>query len=81
MVRKTSSVTLTRTAPAGMTVGYPADGTSSGLNSGPALGVGLEDYAAVRLDATALKAGTYTATVKATWDGGSLTDDLKVVVA
>ncbi|GIJ54917.1 hypothetical protein [Virgisporangium aurantiacum] len=105
VVQKTSSVTLTRTAPAwtqisylgrksgvtnfrvtvtapaGMTVVYPADGTSSGLNGGPVLGVGVEDYAAVRLDATALKAGTYTATVKATWDGGSSTDDLKIVVA
>lgn len=71
---------VTVTPPAGMAVVYPADGTSSGLNTGTALGVGVEDYAAVRLDATGLKAGTYTARVKATWDGGSSTEDLRIVV-
>lgn len=72
---------VTVTPPTGMTVVYPADGASSGLNTGSLLGVGLEDYAAVRLDATGVKAGTYTATVKATWDGGgSLSNDLKIVV-
>lgn len=71
---------VTLTPPAGMTVVYPGDGRSSGLNTGPLLGVGLEDYAAVRLDATGMKAGTYTATVSAAWDGGSSTGDLRIVV-
>jgi hypothetical protein len=73
---------VTVTPPAGVTVVYPGDGSSSGLSTGTALGVGVEDYAAVRLDATGVKAGSYTATVRATWDGGgSSTGDLRIVVA
>lgn len=68
------------TAPSGLSVTYPGDGTSAGLNLAPTLAVGTDDYVSVRLDASGLSAGTYKVPVHATYTGGTFDDDLTVVV-
>ena len=51
---------LTASGPVGLTIGYPADGTSSGLGAGADLQGGDTDATWVRLDASQLAPGTYT---------------------
>ncbi|MFI5494213.1 hypothetical protein [Actinoplanes sp. NPDC051859] len=67
-------------APSGLTVTYPGDGTSAGLNNAPTLPVGDDDYAAVRLDAGRLGIGIHIIPVSATWTGGSYNGLLTLVV-
>jgi hypothetical protein len=72
---------VTVTPPSGITVIYPGEAKASGLSRDSKLAVAGEDYAAVRLDATAAKPGTYTMPVKAVWTGnGSWTGTVSVVV-
>lgn len=68
------------TAPSGLGVTYPGDGTTAGLNLAPALEVGSDDYVSVRLDTSKMAAGTYTVPITATYTGGSYTGSLSLVV-
>lgn len=67
-------------APRGFEVVYPKDGSSSGLEDGSRLPVEASDRAAVRLDALDSKPGTYDLPVTATWQGGSWSGTVQVVV-
>ena len=58
---------VTAAGPSGLTIGYPADGTSSGLEGGAALHGGDTDVAGMRLDASKLAPGTYALTVTASY--------------
>ncbi|MBG0831822.1 hypothetical protein HS041_29325 [Planomonospora sp. ID67723] len=71
---------LTLTAPRGLEVIYPDEKTSAGLHTGNALAVAREDFAAVRLDASGLAAGTYAVPVHVTYTGGSYDGELTVTV-
>jgi hypothetical protein len=57
---------VTLAPPAGMTVSYPGDASSAGVNGAPTLAVGQDDYVAVRLDASGLATGVYQVPVTAT---------------
>lgn len=71
---------VTLTPPAGMTVVYPADGTSAGLAGGPALPVAEDDHVSVRLDVSGMTPGVYQVPVKAAYTGGTYTGTLSVTV-
>jgi hypothetical protein len=71
---------VTLSPPAGLTVAYPGDAATAGLNAGTALPVGQDDYVAVRLDASGLTPGAYQVPVKATFTGGSFDGRLTVTV-
>ncbi|GII24811.1 hypothetical protein [Planosporangium mesophilum] len=75
-----SNFRVTLTPPAGLSVAYPGDATSSGLNRLGTLPVGQDDFTAVRFDASKLAAGTYNVPVKATWTGGSYDGSITVTV-
>jgi hypothetical protein len=62
---------LTVTPPAGATVTYPNDGTSSGFNGNADLAVGETDYASVRIDTGTLKPGSYTLGLDLAYGNGS----------
>lgn len=66
--------------PAGLSVSYPGEGTSAGLNSHVDLPVAEDDYVAVRLDTHGLAPGDYRVPVKATYTGGSFDGELTVTV-
>ncbi|GAA3447742.1 hypothetical protein [Planomonospora venezuelensis] len=75
-----SDFRLTLTAPQGLEVVYPGERTSAGLHTGSTLAVAREDYAAVRLDASGLAAGTYRVPVRATYTGGGYDGELTLTV-
>lgn len=67
-----NGVTMTvGTLPPGLQIAYPGDKASAGLNGGSTLVGGTTDYAAVRLDASGLKAGTYALPVTLSYMGAS----------
>ncbi|MET8152806.1 hypothetical protein ACIBSW_09295 [Actinoplanes sp. NPDC049668] len=70
---------VTLTPPAGLSVVYPGDRDSAGLDGGSTLPVGQDDFVRVRLDATAWNQPADTTVrvpVKATYDGGSFTGSI-----
>jgi hypothetical protein len=67
-------------APAGLSVVYPGEKTSAGLNLSTSLAVGHDDFVAVRFDAADLAPGSYDVPVRATYAGGTFTGTLKLVV-
>jgi len=71
---------VTLTPPAGLTVTYPGDATSAGLNGVATLPVGEDDFVAVRLDASGLAPGVYEIPVKATYTAGTFDGHLTVTV-
>ena len=71
---------VTLSPPKGLTVAYPGDATSAGLNGVPTLPVAEDDHVAVRLDATNLPIGVYLVPLKATYTGGSFDGVLTVTV-
>ena len=54
-----TDVHLTATPPAGATVIYPNDGSSSGLAADSTLSVGETDHASFKIDTGTLAAGSY----------------------
>jgi hypothetical protein len=62
---------LTATPPAGATVTYPNNGTSSGLAANADLAVGQTDYASFKIDTGSLKPGSYTVGVDLAYGNGS----------
>lgn len=77
----TGDFRVTLTPPVGLSVTYPGEGTSTGLDAHAALPVAREDFAAVRLDASALAPGSYQVPVRATYAGGTFAGQLTVVVS
>ncbi len=71
---------VTLTPPTGLTVTYPGDATSAGLNGAATLPVGEDDFVAVRLDASGLAPGAYQVPVRATYTAGSFDGQLTVTV-
>jgi hypothetical protein len=69
------------TPPSGMTVTYPGSAPAAGLNSGAALPVGYEDYAAVHLDATGMRTGTYTVPITVTSGAGTAAGSVQLTVS
>ncbi|MGE6955103.1 hypothetical protein [Staphylococcus capitis] len=69
------------TPPKGITVTYPGDGQSAGLNAADTLAVGYDDQASVRLDASGAEPGTYTVPMTVTNGLGSSTGNLTVTVS
>jgi hypothetical protein len=66
--------------PAGMTVAYPGDATSAGLNGSPTLPVAREDFVAVNIDPAGLGPGVYPVPLHATYTGGVYDGTLAVTV-
>jgi hypothetical protein len=64
-----TDVRVTVGGPAGLVVGYPADGAFSGLDADALLLAGESDRSGVRLDASALPPGTYPLTVTVAYTG------------
>lgn len=54
-----NSFTVTVSAPNGITVTYPSNGSSSSLNGGTALFNGIPDFVAFHIDASGVSPGTY----------------------
>ncbi|MEV1289722.1 hypothetical protein [Micromonospora sp. NPDC049679] len=71
---------VTLSPPAGLTLTYPSDATSAGLQSLAGLPVAREDHVSVRLDAGGLAPGDYQVPVHATYTGGSYDGKLTVTV-
>jgi len=65
-----TSLRATLSAPAGITVAYPAGVTSAGLSQGSTLGVGTTDYFAFQLTVGAIAPGSYSVTLTMSWGGG-----------
>jgi hypothetical protein len=71
---------VTLAPPAGMTVVYPGDAASAGLNGTPTLPVAREDFVAVNIDAGGLDPGVYPVPLHATYTGGAYDGQLAVTV-
>lgn len=78
--RELAHFLVTLTPLDGLTVAYPNDGPSSGLDGGTSLTTGADDFASVRIDAAGMRPGVYNMAVHADYTGGTYDGFLTVVV-
>lgn len=66
-----NNFTVTVSAPTGIIVTYPSNGSTSGLNGGTSLFNGIPDFVAFHIDASGVPPGTYPLTLNESFDTSS----------
>lgn len=78
--RELAHFLVTLTPLDGLSVAYPKDAKSSGLDGGTSLTPDADDFASVRIDASGMTPGVYNMAVHADYTGGTYDGFLTVVV-